>query len=203
MPWFHKRPTPSLPPCVTSYIDAPYQMFVFSGFRFCRWRSWSMWTWTFAVSSQDELLTKYSGFSGSSSMSRILPGPTRFYRLEINIMLYVAVSCKLNNTQVCNEHLFRQVSTRTGRYQLPIFRCTNVHPRRYARPYFRRAIYWCHEIHYLDKLAHVQVVINCRYSIAQMCTREDMLAHILGAPFIDDVMRYNTLVTINYTHNEL
>ena len=30
----------------------------------------------------------------------------------------------------------------------------------------------------LDKFAHVQVVINCRYSIAQMCTRKDMLAHI-------------------------
>ena len=26
---------------------------------------------------------------------------------------------------------------------------------------------------YLDKLAHVLVVINCRYSVAQMCTWED------------------------------
>ena len=30
----------------------------------------------------------------------------------------------------------------------------------------------------LDKFAHVQVVINCRYFIAQMSTRKDMLAHI-------------------------
>ena len=35
---------------------------------------------------------------------------------------------------------------------------------------------------YQDKLAHVQVIINCQYSVAQMCTREDTLAHILGAP---------------------
>ena len=49
---------------------------------------------------------------------------------------------------------------------------------------------------YLDKLAHVQVVINCQYSVAQMCTREDTLTHYLGALFIDDVMRYNTLIKI-------
>ena len=32
---------------------------------------------------------------------------------------------------------------------------------------------------YPDKLAHVQVVNNCRYSVAQMCTCEDMLSHSL------------------------
>ena len=48
---------------------------------------------------------------------------------------------------------------------------------------------------YSDKLAHVQVVINCPYSVAQMCTREDVLAYILGAPSIDDVMSYNWLTT--------
>ena len=36
---------------------------------------------------------------------------------------------------------------------------------------------------YLNKLAHTQVVLNCRYSVAQMCTREDTLAHILGAVY--------------------
>ena len=57
--------------------------------------------------------------------------------------------------------------------------------------------------HYSDKLSHVQVVIshvqviiNCRYSIAQMCTRKDMLSHYLGAPYIDDIMIYNTLITL-------
>ena len=49
---------------------------------------------------------------------------------------------------------------------------------------------------YLDKLAHVHVVINCRYSIAQMCTREDTLGHILGMPYIDDVMKHNELTTL-------
>ena len=50
------------------------------------------------------------------------------------------------------------------------------------------SIYW-------DKLAHVQVIINFPYSIAQMCTREDALAFILGAPSIDGVMSYNLLTT--------
>ena len=48
---------------------------------------------------------------------------------------------------------------------------------------------------YSDKLAHIQVIINCQYSIAQMCTREDTLAHILGTPYIDDIMSYNSLTT--------
>ena len=49
---------------------------------------------------------------------------------------------------------------------------------------------------YSDKLANVQVVINCRYSVTQMCTYEDTLAHNLGALYIDDVMSYNLLTTI-------
>ena len=49
---------------------------------------------------------------------------------------------------------------------------------------------------YSDKLAHVLVVIKCPYSVAQMCTCEDALAYILGAPFIDDVVSYNSLITL-------
>ena len=51
---------------------------------------------------------------------------------------------------------------------------------------------------YSDKLAHIliQVVINCRYSVAQMCTRDDTLAHILGTPYIDDFMKHIELTTI-------
>ena len=49
--------------------------------------------------------------------------------------------------------LFGQVSTLTGRYQLPIFRCTNVHQRRYARPLFRRPVYWWrHETQYAHNI---------------------------------------------------
>ena len=53
---------------------------------------------------------------------------------------------------------------------------------------------------YSDKLAHIQVVINCGYSIAQLCTREDTLAHILGALYFNVVMSYNSLTTkiVNY-----
>ena len=49
---------------------------------------------------------------------------------------------------------------------------------------------------YYDKLVHVQVVINCLYSIAQMCNCEDTLAHNIGTPYIDDVTSYNSLKTI-------
>ena len=49
---------------------------------------------------------------------------------------------------------------------------------------------------YSDKLAHIQVVINFRYSVAQICTREDAITYNLGAPRIDDVMSYNSLTSI-------
>ena len=49
---------------------------------------------------------------------------------------------------------------------------------------------------YSDKLANIQVVINCQYSIAQMCTHEDAFASYLGAPSLDDVMSHNELTTI-------
>ena len=52
----------------------------------------------------------------------------------------------LKSTHRCNKkfnkiEFFGQVSTRTGCYQLPIFRCTNVHPVRYAHPLFRSAVF--------------------------------------------------------------
>ena len=49
---------------------------------------------------------------------------------------------------------------------------------------------------YSDKLAHIQVFINCRKINAQMCTREDGLAYISGTPFIDDVMSFGLLTTV-------
>ena len=48
---------------------------------------------------------------------------------------------------------------------------------------------------YSEKLVHAQVVINCRYSVAKMCTLEDALAYISGMPSIDDIMSYNSLTT--------
>ena len=52
---------------------------------------------------------------------------------------------------------------------------------------------------YSDMLAQVQVVINWRYSIAQMCNHKDTLAYYLDAPSIDDVMRFNMLITLGVT----
>ena len=46
---------------------------------------------------------------------------------------------------------------------------------------------------YSDKLAHIQVIINCRFSVAQMCTHEDILAHKLGTLSYDEVMSHNKL----------
>ena len=48
---------------------------------------------------------------------------------------------------------------------------------------------------YSDKLAHIQVVINYQYSVAEMCTHEDTLTHKLGMPYVDDAMSYNSLTT--------
>ena len=63
---------------------------------------------------------------------------------------------------------------------------------------FVKSVICCCKLNYLNKLAHVQVVINCPYSVAQMCTREDALAYILGTWFIDDVMSYNSLTTMAF-----
>ena len=52
---------------------------------------------------------------------------------------------------------------------------------------------------YSDKLLNEQVVINCQYSVAQMCTHEYALVCILGLPFIDDIMSYNSLTTLYLT----
>ena len=49
---------------------------------------------------------------------------------------------------------------------------------------------------YSDKLAQTQVIINCPYSIAHLCTSEATLAHNLGALHFDDVMSYNSLTTV-------
>ena len=49
---------------------------------------------------------------------------------------------------------------------------------------------------YSDKLAHVQVVINCPYYIAHLCTSDATLAYNLGTLRINDVMSYNSLTTI-------
>ena len=48
---------------------------------------------------------------------------------------------------------------------------------------------------YSGKLAYIQVVINCPYSVARMCTRKDGLAYILGVLSKDDVLSYNSLTT--------
>ena len=49
---------------------------------------------------------------------------------------------------------------------------------------------------YSDKLAHIQVVFNWPYFVAQSCAREDGLAYILGTPTIDDVMSYDSLTIL-------
>ena len=50
---------------------------------------------------------------------------------------------------------------------------------------------------YSDKLAHVQVVINCWNTDAPMCTREDALALISGVPSIDDVVSFDDVMSCN------
>ena len=49
---------------------------------------------------------------------------------------------------------------------------------------------------YSYKLAHAQVVINCLYSVAHLCTSEATLAHNLGVLHFDDIKSYNSLTTL-------
>ena len=47
--------------------------------------------------------------------------------------------------------------------------------------------------HYWDKLANAQFVINCRYSVAQMPTWEDIHARLFTSAVLDDVMSQSEL----------
>ena len=59
-------------------------------------------------------------------------------QILIVVVLYVAVNSIIH--EFCDDHLIQQVNTSTGRNQLPVFQCTNVHLRRNTRPLFRRAV---------------------------------------------------------------
>ena len=52
---------------------------------------------------------------------------------------------------------------------------------------------------YSDNLAHAQVVINCPYFIAQMCTCEDTLAHYLGMSYFDK-FKPGLIKTVEFEH---
>ena len=65
--------------------------------------------------------------------------PSYFCLNSIDITIVVCC-CKLNKTPDCDEHLFGQINTCTGRYQLPLFRCTILHQWRYARLHSRGAV---------------------------------------------------------------
>ena len=83
------------------------------------------------------------------------------YTKQLNLNGYIRTNIKgegfpkwwgkwLNNLLV-------KLTLATGHYQLLIFCCTNVHPRIYAHPYFRRTVYWwCHE----SQWAHNSIFIN-------------------------------------------
>ena len=48
---------------------------------------------------------------------------------------------------------------------------------------------------YSDKLAHIQVVINCQFSVAQMCTWEDTHARLFTRAVLADITSQNELTT--------
>ena len=75
-------------------------------------------------------------------LCHVVPRPThvRVVLTVLEQLLYVAVGQIIYET-VCDGHLFEQVSTRTGHYQLPIIRCTIVHRLGYTLLHFRRTVY--------------------------------------------------------------
>ena len=48
---------------------------------------------------------------------------------------------------------------------------------------------------YSDKLAHTQLAINCRYSLAQMRAWEDMQAQLIMCTVLDEVISQSELTT--------
>ena len=52
---------------------------------------------------------------------------------------------------------------------------------------------WEDMLAYSDKLAHTQVVINCGYSVAQLCNREDIHTHWFLRAILDDFMSQKEL----------
>ena len=79
-----------------------------------------------------------------------------FFSTHLNLLLYV------NNIRVCDEQLFGQVRTHTGRYQLPILHCTNVHPRRGTSPLFGRAVLrWRHESQWANNILPPRAASHC------------------------------------------
>ena len=50
---------------------------------------------------------------------------------------------------------------------------------------------------YSYKLAQVQVIINCQYFIAQMCTWEETYACLFKRAVLDDSMCQNELTTVH------
>ena len=53
-----------------------------------------------------------------------------------------------------------------------------------------------HRLSYSDKLTHVQVVITCRYSLAQLCIQEDIHTRLFRRSVLDDIMSQNEQTTM-------
>ena len=51
---------------------------------------------------------------------------------------------------------------------------------------------------YSDKLAHEQVLINCLYSVAQMCAREATHASLFSRAALDHIMSQYEFITKCY-----
>ena len=56
---------------------------------------------------------------------------------------------------------------------------------------------------YSEKLAQVQVLINCRYLIAPSEPMKMPPLINVGALYIDDIMSYNSLTTVCFWCNEI
>ena len=81
-------------------------------------------------------------------------------------------------------------SSGNPKFKTLVFQCSKFKPPIVSCKMFATLLYVAVS-YYSDKLAHLKFFINCQFSIAQMCTRKDMLAHYLGALYFDDVMSYN------------
>ena len=94
----------------------------------------------------------------------------------------VECCCKLNNTGVCDEHLFGLVSTRTRCNQLPKFCCTDVHLRRHSRfrLRWRHESEWAHNNSFFlfpveaDKSSSCVDLKDCPVTLDPVCGSDDI-----------------------------
>ena len=99
--------------------------------------------------------------------------------LNSNILVFIKIATKLN------------CSVLLGEIRLFCLIICSVNQKE-AESYYTN----CDEHLFGQFSTHTQVVLNCRFSVAQMCTWEDIHAGLFTLAVLDDVMSQSELTTM-------